>query len=352
MKVFNVVIPVYNTEEYIKECIQSVLEQSYQSFRIVIVNDGSTDSSYSICKSFAESDDRVVLLSQNNQGQIAARQKAIDYILDNYEIDDSYIIHLDSDDRLKKEALAVLNNCFLNHNVDIAFYRMHRIVDGAIIVDYSWFDSPQKIVSNKRELYNIVFNNARYNSMCCKAINTRLFSHSNFEQYYHIRHGEDLIQSIEYYKQCDAAAFMGEYLYEYRANPKSVTLASYSSVYEVDSTVRKAVIDFVRMENVWSDDDYANYMKYCRDLLIEELRSISRLRRDRCYKVYLFEKILEDDYYSTVACSNNGKELILKYLINRDYDSLIRRASKRNYKKSISIRVRKLLSIFKMWVIK
>lgn len=91
MKV-SVVIPVYNTEKYLKRCIDSVISQSYNNLEILIVDDGSTDGSSSICDSIAESDSRVKVIHQINGGLSAARNAGI-----NSSTGD-YICFLDSDD--------------------------------------------------------------------------------------------------------------------------------------------------------------------------------------------------------------------------------------------------------------
>ena len=74
----SVITPVYNRELYIEECINSVLAQSYQKFEIIIVDDGSTDKTYEICRSLALNDDRIKLFAANHGGVSAARNRAIE----------------------------------------------------------------------------------------------------------------------------------------------------------------------------------------------------------------------------------------------------------------------------------
>ena len=76
---FYVCVPVYKVEKYIDTCIQSVLNQSYQNFRLVLVDDGSPDRSGEICEKYAEKDKRIKVIYQKNMGQIAARETAIRY---------------------------------------------------------------------------------------------------------------------------------------------------------------------------------------------------------------------------------------------------------------------------------
>ena len=88
----SIIIPVYNRENVVEECINSVLAQSYQNFEIVIVDDGSSDNTYSICKFLAEKDPRIKLFKGEHGGVSAARNTALD------KADGEYVFFLDSDD--------------------------------------------------------------------------------------------------------------------------------------------------------------------------------------------------------------------------------------------------------------
>ena len=65
-----VIVPMYNTEEYIERCIRSIMEQTYKNLEIIIVNDGSTDKSLDICKKLQKEDNRIIIINQDNMGGI------------------------------------------------------------------------------------------------------------------------------------------------------------------------------------------------------------------------------------------------------------------------------------------
>ena len=75
---FFIIIPIYNVESYLHKCLDSIVSQTYKNFEVICVNDGSTDKSLEIAKSYADSDSRFTLTSQANQGQSVARNKALD----------------------------------------------------------------------------------------------------------------------------------------------------------------------------------------------------------------------------------------------------------------------------------
>lgn len=98
----SVIIPVYNSEKYLRKCIDSVLAQSYTNFELILVNDGSTDKSAAICDEFAEKDERVKVFHNKNMGVSSSRNFALD------RATGSYIYFTDSDDWIEAE---LLNDC-------------------------------------------------------------------------------------------------------------------------------------------------------------------------------------------------------------------------------------------------
>lgn len=90
----SVIIPVYNSEQYIQQCIQSVLDQTYSSLEILIIDDGSTDNSLKLCQEFKKADNRIQIFSQRNKGASSARNYALDIATGDY------VFFLDSDDAI------------------------------------------------------------------------------------------------------------------------------------------------------------------------------------------------------------------------------------------------------------
>lgn len=98
----SVIIPVYNTSEYLNRCVASCLCQSYSDLEILLVDDGSTDSSLEICRSIAEDDDRVIVITQHNLGASKARNTGLD------SAKGEFIMFLDSDDWIDPNMVCVL----------------------------------------------------------------------------------------------------------------------------------------------------------------------------------------------------------------------------------------------------
>lgn len=123
----SIVVPVYNVEEYLRECVDSVLQQTYGDFEIILVNDGSTDSSPAICAEYAQRDGRVRLIHQENQGLSAARNTGIDAARG------EYLLFLDSDDYLPEGTLENLHGLAVAHNADFVTGPFLRLFENGSI---------------------------------------------------------------------------------------------------------------------------------------------------------------------------------------------------------------------------
>lgn len=119
----SVIIPVYNTEEYLAECVDSVLNQSFQSFEIILVDDGSTDSSGIICDKYAEKNQRIKVIHKKNGGQSAARNAAMDIATG------KYVYFLDSDDYIGNQLLEKLYAIAEKQNADFVFFEAQSFLD-------------------------------------------------------------------------------------------------------------------------------------------------------------------------------------------------------------------------------
>ncbi len=99
MPKFSIILPIYNGELYLKNCIKSVLNQTFQDFELIIIDDGSTDSTLETCKLYAKKDNRIKLIHQENAGLSGARNTGLDVAIGDY------IIFIDCDDSIKHNLL-------------------------------------------------------------------------------------------------------------------------------------------------------------------------------------------------------------------------------------------------------
>lgn len=109
----SIIVPVYNVEKYIKKCLNSLIKQTYKNIEIIIVNDGSSDNSLSICQKFAEEDKRIKIITQENKGLSGARNTGLSLAKG------KYISFIDSDDYVSNNYIEKMYLAIKSSNADI-----------------------------------------------------------------------------------------------------------------------------------------------------------------------------------------------------------------------------------------
>lgn len=117
----SIIVPIYNAEKYLKECIESILNQTYKNIQIILVNDGSTDKSLEICKNFASVYSKIIIINQINAGVSAARNHGIEFA------EGEYIGFVDSDDYINTNMIKSLLNSIVIYNADACVLMNHTI---------------------------------------------------------------------------------------------------------------------------------------------------------------------------------------------------------------------------------
>lgn len=117
----SIIIPIYNVEKYLPECLDSIKAQTYKNFQALLINDGSKDSSEKIAKEYAKKDSRFILINQENKGLGAARNAGLDYVFSAQNTQKTgYIGLVDSDDVIAKDYYENLIYCLETNNTQIA----------------------------------------------------------------------------------------------------------------------------------------------------------------------------------------------------------------------------------------
>ncbi len=137
MHKISVIVPVYKVEAYLHRCVDSILAQSYSDFELILVDDGSTDQSGALCDAYAEQDERVRVIHQQNQGQAAARNHALDIATG------EYIAFVDSDDYIHPRTYEILMRNMMEHQATISV--------GGYKTVYSHEEQPSRLANTPYE---------------------------------------------------------------------------------------------------------------------------------------------------------------------------------------------------------
>lgn len=137
-----VIVPVYKVEPYLRQCVDSILNQTFQDFEVVLVNDGSPDNCPAICDAYAEKDSRIRVMHKENGGISSARNAALDWVYANS--DSNWITFVDSDDCLSPVCLERLYEAAVENGADISITYGEPFAD-----DSQLANTPQNVVSIK-----------------------------------------------------------------------------------------------------------------------------------------------------------------------------------------------------------
>lgn len=209
----SVVVPVYNAENNIENCIKSILKQTYQDYELILINDGSTDGSLKICQKYVQKDKRVRIISQTNRGVSETRNVGI------RNAKGEYIQFIDSDDEITADMLELMVAEMQNSDVDIVICGYNEILTrqtNTVIPDKKGIMDIRELNDNYPNIFERFLLNAVWN---------KLYKKNKIKNFFvqNLSMGEDLIFNLEYMKQISTISFIDKPLYQYYVYENSLT---------------------------------------------------------------------------------------------------------------------------------
>lgn len=319
---FYIVVPVYQAEKVLGDAVQSVLNQPYEHFRLILVDDALPDASGRLCDELKAKDSRIRVIHQaGNTGPFCARRAGIQCALQEGKPND-YLMFLDADDVYRPNTLETVHRIIEQEKSDLVIFGMDCLMNGKPAPGYETGLEISGPMTDRRELYKTVFNNECYNNIWRKAAKLSLFAGPEPLEWYDIRLGEDLLQSLCLLKNCERAYFCPEVLYTYNVVPTSITNSLTYEKYRVDSTVRATVWQFLQDEGLWTEEDFSEYLAYCRRLVREEIFTIAKFETSFANRYRLLEDMRKDSYYKMVLDSAENGDFFLKNTVNGNFRPL------------------------------
>lgn len=220
---FSILVPVYNSAQYLKECFESVLRQSGEDFELVLVDDGSTDDGGEICDRYQQQyPDRVRVIHQKNSGLILARRAGI------RAAKGEYCMFLDADDAYEPDCLATVRETIAQTGADVVIFNNYSYFeeDGSIEPNKAAFADGSVFEGEaKRQIYQKLIATEELNNIWFKAIRTELLQadDTDYTLYADNPHGEDLLQSLYPLTHAKRIVYRDRRLYRYRRHNSSMT---------------------------------------------------------------------------------------------------------------------------------
>lgn len=211
MPLISIIIPVYNVERYLSECLDSVLAQTIEDFELILVNDGSTDSSGKICDAYAEIDNRIRVFHQANAGSSTARNLGIE------KARGKYICFIDSDDTVTSRYLeAFLPG--INQNADLCVQGLREHIAGEVTYEKKFVEQYHASVVSALDAGMLHFRGP-----VCKLFYADIIRKNNIEFPKHIVYGEDAVFFYSYLSHISTIYTSSKCCYYYRKGIESVT---------------------------------------------------------------------------------------------------------------------------------
>lgn len=211
-----IVVPIYNVENYINDCIQSIINQTYKNLQIILVDDGSRDNCPKICDEYKQKDSRIEVIHKKNGGLSDARNAGIE------KANGKFICFIDSDDFINYEYVEKLYNLITKNNADISISNFKRVQDfKKEYLKEEEENKTEQIYTGKQMIENI-YNKKLYVQSTVtwnKMYKTELFKTTNFP--YGKLH-EDEYTTYKLYYNCKKVVMSSEILYYYRYVPNSI----------------------------------------------------------------------------------------------------------------------------------
>lgn len=221
----SIIIPVYNTEKYLKQCLDSVINQTLKNIEIICVNDGSEDNSIEILNDYAKKDRRIRIINKKNEGLVAARKTGV------LEAKGCYIGYVDSDDWIEPEMYENLYNCAVENQVDLV--TSGYLLEGNYTTIH--LDAIEEgVYRGERMRYvrdNVIYKldkkeTGLRGSLCCKLFSRELIKKIQLSLSDRLTMAEDKMCLLSYILECNSIMVLSKAFYHYRINMNSIVRGS------------------------------------------------------------------------------------------------------------------------------
>lgn len=255
----SIICPVYNSEKFLNDCVNSVLQQSFSNWELLLVDDGSTDNSSSMCDLFSKKDKRIKAFHKSNEGQWLTREFGIS------KTNGDYFIFLDSDDMLESNALETLNKKIKEYRANVYLYDICKLnPDKSKTRLQELYEN--KHLKNTKDIIDFCFVKNNCISLCVYCFNKDFYlsCSKDLKVDKSIRSQEDFLMLFDIMQQTSELIVIPKIFYVYRTNNSSA-----SSTLKVEDYYKNIFISSYIYKTI--------YEKYNNDLETYSKKIVNRL---------------------------------------------------------------------------
>lgn len=307
----SVIVPVYNVEEYLKKCLDSLVNQTYEELEVIVVDDGSTDNSGAICDEYADKYENVMVIHTENHGLSAARNVGIE------NSNGEYIAFVDSDDWVDTNTFEVAIKMLLDNNADVSIFSLLPEYDTET---EQTIDNYDVNICNQKELFNLVLDS---DFVCGYAWNKlykrELMGDQRFDET--LLSCEDLDFCSKYAVKCNSAVYTKAKFYHYRQRNDSMTGEYKYNVRKL--SVLTAYENIMPIFDEYDTEDYfileRNYLKIALNIkgrmILSKVKDQNVSDRLNAIEKKYFKKVIAD--------SNNSLSVKANIIITKFFPGLL-----------------------------
>lgn len=293
----SIIVPIYNMEKYLRKCIDSILCQTYKNIELILVDDGSTDSSPQICDEYAELDDRVKVIHKHNTGQADSRNKGINIAKG------EYIGFVDSDDWIDADMYEVLYNTIVDTGADISICGIFYEYANQIEVTYNCGGLYNY---DREEAIRAIYMDTNIKSYSWDKLFKREVITNNYPD---TRYFEDLTILIKWIANANKTSIVGKAKYHYRQREGSICTTQSNKNFFGFWLGLFNIFLFVREQGVFSDDERIMYLNLLRKT-ISVAKGIARVtdrKRALAHYNYMTTELKDKDVIRSEYLSTSKK---------------------------------------------
>ena len=307
----SIIVPVYKTEKFLRQCLDSILQQTFNDWEMWIVDDGSPDNSPAICDEYAAKDKRIKVIHQNNQGIAMARNSAIK------QCNGDMVFFVDSDDWIEPDTLASLANTMQETGADMVVYE-HIVEKGNKSVTKGKNDGSVTILNREETLWKIFTNEMP------SYVWLTLFKREIISLFTDMRSFEDHCTFFSWASNTNTTACLSRALYHYRMNPDSLL---HKPVKNHNMLMYKAInirMSVVREKHLFPDRQEECKAIYVRGI-IKVAKDIARSPISYAEKLKSVEEVSEELRNMPIDYRRlNAKQRLRAYLLKHHLPLFVR----------------------------
>lgn len=250
----SIIVPIYNSENDLEQCIESIVNQTYKDLEIILVNDGSTDSSFSICKKWQLLDKRIKVIDKSNGGLASARNAGVDIATG------EYVGFVDSDDYIEHDMYKVMISDLHNYDADIVMCNHNVIIeDENKGTTYEGYDS---FLISREDLIKRML---KYEKIFCSSVWSKLYKRVLLEDEKFV---DEIVEGEDYYFNGRLYPLINKFyydsmpLYNYRVRTGSMSRKGVNNYFFDKYKVAERLAHYYEVNGFGAKEDF-DVFKYC-----------------------------------------------------------------------------------------